>query len=77
MANLNIVAIVILLAPPFETGMRQLQQTVERLAVRVSVASADIETEKCSLLQVCYVEELMRVLDLTVSFLFLTNLFSK
>jgi len=32
-------------------GMRQLQQTVERLAVRVSVASADIETEKCSLLQ--------------------------
>ncbi|VEU37358.1 unnamed protein product [Pseudo-nitzschia multistriata] len=32
-------------------GMRQLQQTVERLAVRVSVASADIETEKCSMLQ--------------------------
>lgn len=33
-------------------GMRQLQQTVERLATRVSVASTDIETEKCSLLQV-------------------------
>jgi hypothetical protein len=33
--------------------MRQLQQTVERLAVRVSVASTDIETEKCCLLQVC------------------------
>jgi len=32
-------------------GMRQLQQTVERLAVRVSVASTDIEAEKCSLLQ--------------------------
>jgi len=32
-------------------GMRQLQQTVERLAVRVSVASVDIETEKCCLLQ--------------------------
>jgi len=32
-------------------GMRQLQQTVERLAVRVSVASTDIETEKCCLLQ--------------------------
>jgi hypothetical protein len=33
--------------------MRQLQQTVERLAIRVSVASTDIETEKCCLLQVC------------------------
>mmetsp|Transcript_13192 Transcript_13192/g.37108 ORF Transcript_13192/g.37108 Transcript_13192/m.37108 type:complete len:620 (+) Transcript_13192:2045-3904(+) len=31
--------------------MRQLQQTVERLAVRVSVASTDIESEKCDLLQ--------------------------
>ena len=35
--------------------MRQLQQTVERLAIRVSVASTDIENEKCSLLQVCSV----------------------
>jgi len=34
-------------------GMRQLQQTVERLSIRVSVASTDIETEKCCLLQVC------------------------
>jgi hypothetical protein len=33
--------------------MRQLQQTVEKLAIRVSVASADIETERCSILQVC------------------------
>lgn len=32
-------------------GMRQLQQTVERLAVRVSVASTDIESEKRCLLQ--------------------------
>jgi hypothetical protein len=32
-------------------GMRQLQQTVERLANRVSVASAEIETNKCELLQ--------------------------
>jgi hypothetical protein len=33
-------------------GMRQLQQTVERLAMRVSVASSEIESEKCNLLQV-------------------------
>jgi hypothetical protein len=32
-------------------GMRQLQQTVERLAIRVSAASADVESEKCGLLQ--------------------------
>lgn len=38
-------------------GMRQLQQTVERLATRVSVACADIETEKCSLLQVGVTED--------------------
>jgi uncharacterized membrane protein YqjE len=34
------------------SGMRQLQKTVERLANRVSVASAEIETEKSKLLQV-------------------------
>ena len=33
------------------SGMRQLQQTVERLANRVSVASVDIEAQKSSLLQ--------------------------
>jgi AAA domain len=32
-------------------GMRQLQQTVERLAIRVSAASTDVESEKCKLLQ--------------------------
>lgn len=32
-------------------GMRQLQQTVERLAIRVSAASTDVESEKCRLLQ--------------------------
>ncbi|KAG7373119.1 DNA helicase [Nitzschia inconspicua] len=32
-------------------GMRQLQQTVERLAIRVSTASTDVESEKCRLLQ--------------------------
>ena len=34
------------------SGMRQLQKTVERLANRVSVANAEIETEKSKLLQV-------------------------
>lgn len=34
------------------SGMRQLQQTVERLANRVSVASVDVETEKMNVLQV-------------------------
>jgi KaiC/GvpD/RAD55 family RecA-like ATPase len=34
------------------TGMRQLQQTVERLANRISCANSDVETEKCQLLQV-------------------------
>ena len=33
------------------SGMRQLQQTVERLANRVAVASVDIETQKTKLLQ--------------------------
>ena len=60
---------------PFETGMRQLQQTVERLAVRVSVASADIETEKCSLLQVCQLEELIQIHNSIISFILLTYRF--
>jgi hypothetical protein len=33
-------------------GMRQLQQTVERLANRVSCVSTELETEKCSMLLV-------------------------
>ena len=38
------------------TGMRQLQQTVERLADRVSCISTDIQEEQCQLLQVRLVE---------------------
>jgi hypothetical protein len=34
------------------TGMRQLQQTVERLADRVSCISTDVEEERCQLIQV-------------------------
>jgi hypothetical protein len=33
-------------------GMRQLQQTVERLANRVSCVCTEVENEKCLLLQV-------------------------
>jgi hypothetical protein len=49
--------------------MRQLQQTVEKLAIRVSVASADIETEKCSLLQVCCEKIVFAFLDFPILFL--------
>jgi heme/copper-type cytochrome/quinol oxidase subunit 3 len=56
-------------------GMRQLQQTVERLAVRVSVASADIETEKCSLLQVCRITNVLWYSSFTCLFA-VSNVFS-
>jgi hypothetical protein len=39
-------------------GMRQLQQTVERLANRVSSVCTDVENEKCLLLQVSPLEVL-------------------
>jgi hypothetical protein len=53
----------------FLKGMRQLQQTVEKLAIRVSVARADIETEKCSLLQVCCENSVFAFLDCPFLFL--------
>jgi hypothetical protein len=42
------------------TGMRQLQQTVERLANRISCVNSNVETEKCQLLQVSSVGVRMR-----------------
>jgi hypothetical protein len=51
------------------SGMRQLQQTVERLANRVSVASVDIETQKTNLLRksIQDLEEKLEVMDRSIS----------
>eukprot|EP00980_Cylindrotheca_fusiformis_P027759 scaffold22558_cov116-Cylindrotheca_fusiformis.AAC.8 len=50
------------------SGMRQLQQTVERLANRVSVASAEIETQKTNMLRrsIQDLEEKLQVMDTTI-----------
>lgn len=52
--------------------MRQLQQTVERLAIRVSVASTDIETEKCCLLQVCRLPD-VQIIIISQVYCFVAN----
>lgn len=51
------------------SGMRQLQQTVERLANRVSVASVDIEAQKTDLLRksIQELEAKLKVMDNSIS----------
>lgn len=48
------------------TGMRQLQQTVERLADRISCINTSIQSEQCSLLKksIADLEQELRVIDL-------------